>query len=186
MKIKTYYQYLMYVLEHKKNVFKVCWKKKMYKHAFTHDLSKFCKKEFIPYAKYFYIDKDTYKAEFKQAWEHHYKNNPHHWQYWLDENKQPKSIPEKHIMEMISDWEAMGLKFKDTAQSYYLKNYDSINLEYNTRVLLEYMLNLNPSIANNYGHTLKEFANMHDEQQYNLNFGYIKENYGVDTYKILK
>lgn len=114
MRIKTYYQYLMYVLEHKKNVFKVCWKKKMYKHAFTHDLSKFCKKEFIPYAKYFYIDKDTYKAEFKQAWEHHYKNNPHHWQYW------------------------------------------------------------------------KEFANMQDEQQYNLNFGYIKENYGVDTYKILK
>ena len=40
---------------------------------------------------------------------------------------------------MICDWEAMSLKFGGFAQEYYLKNYNSIKLEYNTRILLEMM-----------------------------------------------
>ena len=52
--MNKYWKYLLYVLEHKKNVFKTCWKRGLYLHALTHDLSKFMPDEFIPYARYFY------------------------------------------------------------------------------------------------------------------------------------
>ena len=48
--MKLYYEYLKYVLEHKKNVFKTCRKRGLKLHALTHDLSKFSPSEFIPYA----------------------------------------------------------------------------------------------------------------------------------------
>lgn len=76
-----YYEYLKYVLEHKKNVFIECmnmakeywnepyWRKdnkkiarELFIHAFTHDLSKFSYKEFKPYARYF-------SGKFKTPWE---------------------------------------------------------------------------------------------------------------------
>jgi len=185
MNIKPYWKYLLYVLEHKKNVFKICWKRKFYGHAFTHDLSKFHPKEFFAYTKYFYIDKQQFKEEFDKAWEHHYSNNPHHWEYWLQTGVL-EPIPEKYLYQMIADWEGMSLKFGDTAQAYYLNHYDEIKLEYNTRVLLEYLLDINDSLTINYGHTLKEFANAYDEDYYNCNFGYIIKKYGIDSYILLK
>ena len=186
MKIKPYYNYLKYILEHKKNVFKTCWKRKLYLHAITHDLSKFSPQEFIPYANYFYISKEKYKNEFYKAWEHHYKNNPHHWDYWLDEKGIPQRMDSKYLNQMICDWEAMSLKFGGFAQEYYLKNYRKIKLEYNTRLLLEMMLKINDSLANNSGHTLDEFVVMWDEVEYNRYFGFIKDIYGVDSYGLLK
>jgi len=214
MKIKPYYNYLKYVLEHKKNVFKTCWKRKLYLHAITHDLSKFSPKEFIPYAEWFYgyhgvkLEKEfTYeqlnnqslykmscisrnylecKRNFNKAWEHHYKNNPHHWDYWLDAKGIPQRMDSKYLNQMIADWEAMSLKFGGFAQEYYLRNYNNIKLEYNTRLLLEMMLKINDSLANNYGHTLEEFVIMYDENEYNRYFGFIKDVYGVDSYGLLK
>ena len=211
MKIKPYYNYLKYVLEHKKNVFKTCWKRKLYLHAITHDLSKFNPKEFIPYAEWFYgyhgvkLEKEfTYeqlnnqslykmscisrnylecKSNFDKAWEHH---NPHHWNYWLDEKGIPQRMDSKYLSQMICDWEAMSLKFGGFAQEYYLNNYNNIKLEYNTRILLEFMLGLNDSLVNNYGHTLEEFANMWDEVEYNRCFGFIKDIYGVDSCGLLR
>jgi len=210
MKIKQYYNYLKYILEHKKNVFKTCWKRKLYLHAITHDLSKFSPQEFIPYAEWFYgyygvkLEKDynheqlnngmscvsnnylECKSNFNKAWEHHYKNNPHHWNYWLDDKGVPQSIPNQYLGQMIADWEAMGLKFGDTAQAYYLNNYRKIKLEYDTRLWLEYILGINNSLANNYGHTLGEFTCMWDENEYNRYFGFIKDKYGVDSYELLR
>jgi len=186
MKIKPYYDYLKYVLEHKKNVFKTCWKRKLYFHAITHDLSKFSPQEFIPYANYFYMSKDKYKDKFDKAWEHHYKNNPHHWDHWLDDKGVPQKMDSKYLNQMIADWEAMSLKFGGFAQEYYLNNYNNIKLDYDTRLLLEMMLGLNDSLANNYGHTLEEFVVMWDENEYNRYFGFIKYVYGVDSYGLLK
>jgi len=186
MSIKPYWDYFKYVLEHKKNVFKTCWSKGLYKHAITHDLSKFSSQEFVSYAKYFYINKEEFKQEFDKAWEHHYKNNPHHWDYWLDENGVPKTIPDRYLRQMIADWEGMSLKFGDTAQEYYLNNYKKIKLDRDTRIKLEMMLGLNDSLAHNYGHTLEEFANMWDESEYNMVFRFIKNGYGVDSYELLK
>ena len=95
-----YLDYTKYVLEHKKNVFKTCWKRGLYIHAFTHDLSKFSPSEFFPYAEWFYGEygtkfkvtddtpiedivkhKDT-EEKFNRAWEHHYEHNKHHWEHW--------------------------------------------------------------------------------------------------------
>ena len=132
-------KYLLYVLEHKWNVFKVAVSKGMFIHAFTHDLSKLSGSEFLPYAKYFYKNKINHKHEFEMAWRHHYYNNPHHWQYWLsrDEKKEPAEIPYKYIKQMVVDWEAMSLKFGDTAKDYYLKNKNDIKLTNSTRIILE-------------------------------------------------
>jgi hypothetical protein len=114
-----------------------CWRRGLYKHAITHDLSKFHPKEFFAYAKYFYISEENYKDEFKIAKEHHYRKNPHHWQYWLDKNGEPLEMSQEAIEQMIADWEGMGLEFGDTAQEYYLKNRERIKLDDTTRKCLE-------------------------------------------------
>jgi len=126
------------------------------------------------------------KRNFDKAWEHHYKNNPHHWNYWLDEKSVPRRIDGKYLEQMIADWEAMGLKFGGSAQAYYLRNYNNIKLERDTRIKLEMMLGLNDSLAHNYGHTLEEFVNMWDESEYNMVFRFVKDRYGVDSYELLK
>jgi len=178
--------YFKYVIEHKKNVFKTAWKRGLYIHAFTHDLSKFSGSEFLPYAKYFYKDKEKYKYDFEMAWRHHYYNNPHHWQHWLDENDKPTNIPHKHIEEMIADWEGMALKFGDSAQNYYLSNYKKIKLTDTTRMTVEFELGLNLSIIHNYGHTLKQFYDMYSEKEFMNKFGWIEDRFNVNLTEILK
>lgn len=199
--MKKYLKYLKYVLEHKKNVFIECWKAKEYKHAFTHDLSKFRPSEFIPYARHFYGDyipsavlnnvpalprrckqvtKEDVKAEFEKAWILHYKRNKHHPEYWNMRNMDLESIA-----HMVCDLKAMGRKFGDTAQEYYLNNYDKWELSYQTRMDLEYELGLNESQFHNYGHTLKDFAKIYDEDTYNGYFGFIRDEYKIDSYKLL-
>lgn len=102
--MKKYWIYLKYILEHKKNVFKTCWKRGLYIHAFTHDLSKFLPSEFFPYANWFYgeygidiglcpvqahLHFDKHKKtenEFEEALEKHYIRNKHHWKHWEKDN----------------------------------------------------------------------------------------------------
>ncbi|MGX4600275.1 DUF5662 family protein [Faecalimicrobium sp. JNUCC 81] len=168
----NYFGYLTYVLEHKKNVFKTCWKRGLYLHAFTHDLSKFRPSEFVPYAKWFYgkegkelesfikkwdnkiedVDFDKLKERnrrckvyFKYAWCDHYERNKHHWNHWFNPiTNKCKRMPYKYIMQMICDWEAMALKFGDTAQQFYMNNYDKIELSVESRCDLEFELGLIP------------------------------------------
>lgn len=138
--IKPYWQYLKYVIEHKKNVFMECWKEGLYWQAIIHDLSKFLPSEFIPYARYFYIDKEKYKNDFKKACELHYKRNKHHWNCWWEQKKD--MLPE-YVKEMIADWWTMGRKFGNTPQEFYLKNYNNIHLTKQTRLMVEQYLGLN-------------------------------------------
>ena len=123
--MNKYFNYLKYILEHKKNVFIECWKEGLYLHAFTHDLSKFNPIEFIPYANYFYgyhgvkLEKEynseqlnngmsnlsknylECKNNFDEAWEHHYKNNKHHWNYWTNNNGIATDMPIKYIKQIF-------------------------------------------------------------------------------------
>ena len=154
----NYLEYLKYILEHKRNIFKICWKERLYLHAFTHDLSKFYPNEFIPYAKWFYgeygvkinndienkpisirVKHSLLKDRFKKAFEKHYAKNKHHWNYWINQ-----AMPEKYIIQMICDWKAMSLKFGGTAQEYYANNYDKIDLTIESRCKLEFNLGLIP------------------------------------------
>lgn len=140
---------------------------------------------------------------FHDAWIHHLTHNKHHWNYWLYDidmyydgmisdiedckYDEPKEMDERYLSEMIYDWEAMADKFGDTAQEFYLKNYNKIQLNVNTRILLEWKLGLNMSFECNYGHTIKQFVDMYDEKTFYQCIGhYIIDKYGMDMYKILK
>jgi hypothetical protein len=143
--MKKYWNYFIYVVEHKKNVFIECWKAGLYIHAFTHDLSKFRPSEFIPYAKKNeggFKNKKSQSVEmnFSLAWLHHQNRNKHHWEYWMCRDGYSLPIPTLYIRQIICDWKAMGRKFDDTAQNYYEKNKSKIKLTPLTRELLEYGL----------------------------------------------
>lgn len=164
--IKCYWDYFKYVIEHKKNVFIECWKEGLYFHAFTHDLSKFSLTEFKAYAINFYAEKDCSRCEYYwhcdrykiitlgsgeyakeckeyRYWDfidtkrHHYRHNKHHWNYWIG-----KEIPEIYIKQMICDWKAMCKKSGGTVQEFYMLNHDTIEINHNSRVLLEFNLGL--------------------------------------------
>lgn len=225
-----YWEYFKYVMKHKKNVFRECVKRKMYLHAFTHDLSKFSPLEFFAYAENFYGEKDCTKCknymncnynqiglgsgpwakeckeyrykDFNDAWEHHQIRNKHHWNYWtydidmyyenpgvqLKECKleTPREMPDRYILQMICDWIAMGVEFNNTAQEFYLRNYNKIELNDYTRLIVEFQLDLNDSMICNYGHTLKQFKDKYTKEEYNRVIGNeLYDRYGIDTYNTI-
>lgn len=139
--MKKYYDYLKYVLEHKRNVFIECWKDRLYLHALTHDLSKFSPIEFITYAKNFYgYEEEKKYSNFDYGWLHHQRNNKHHWDYWVNSKGIALDMPIKYIKQMICDWKGMSRKFGDTPQLYYKNNRHKMNLSISTRCHVEYIL----------------------------------------------
>ena len=98
----------------------------LYLQVKNHDVSKFSENEFVQYRRSFYpIIEDEYNHDFSKAWDHHKKENSHHWENWT---KRKQSGWRIHCAHMIIDWMAMGYKFGDTAQSYYEKNKDEIKI----------------------------------------------------------
>ena len=98
----------------------------------THDASKFSDAEFDGYrAKYYPTQKEASDPEMQEAladryercWVHHYTTNWHHPEYWYNqETKTAKDMPLIAIVEMICDWEAMGMKFNNIALSWWEKD----------------------------------------------------------------
>lgn len=108
----------------------------------VHDDSKFSTEEFDAYRKNFYPinkkEKEDNKQNFLLAWEHHYKNNRHHWQarqYDQDDELSFETIMD--IIENVCDWLAMGYNFGDRPYQYYEKNKDFIKLPQKQQELLE-------------------------------------------------
>uniref|UniRef100_C6E6S4 Uncharacterized protein n=1 Tax=Geobacter sp. (strain M21) TaxID=443144 RepID=C6E6S4_GEOSM len=94
----------------------------------AHDVSKMSAEEFIQYQRYFYPFGEKDANGFDSAWQHHLEGNPHHWQAWT---KLAETFPNDqacHCVCMVCDWMAMGMKFNDTAEQYYEKNCDKIEL----------------------------------------------------------
>lgn len=118
-----YFKFLISLLKHKWFVFiaGVRVEKISLLRLIIHDYSKFSKEEFGAYARKFYGEypnkddisvvngwytgklKSEINEEFGKAWTHHYKNNPHHWQYWIRADK-PVAMFEEDLREMIADW----------------------------------------------------------------------------------
>lgn len=106
-----------------------------------HDRSKLDRSEFEGYRQWFYPEGDfKTKSLFDVAWNHHQKNNPHHWQYWLmwkPEGTEALEMPFEYIIEMLCDWAAMSVKFKDTPSAFYQKEKDNMLLAPNTLSCIE-------------------------------------------------
>lgn len=98
-----------------------------------HDASKFSDSEFDGYrAKYYPTTREQAGDEslkndiderYEECWKHHYENNPHHPEHWLDhENNICKDMTLDAIIEMLCDWEAMSLKFNTSTVDWYTNN----------------------------------------------------------------
>lgn len=144
--------YNEYIREHRNNVFKA-WQEMQIKckdepfivddwlygiitqEIKYHDMTKYSSEEFTQYRKNFYpcSEEEKDKAEFEKACKHHYANNSHHWQYWInDDGTFKKAVPWDMMIayvEMVCDWTAMAYKFGDNALSYYEKNKNEIKIE---------------------------------------------------------
>lgn len=111
-----------------------------------HDASKDDPVEFIAYRNYFYDPEGhprSHSEEFNQAWNHHQKCNPHHWQYWclindVDEPQvEPLDMPFEYIIEMLCDWQSAGNHYGNTAYDWYSQQKDKMMLSENTRNIVE-------------------------------------------------
>lgn len=94
-----------------------------------HDESKLSAQEFTQYRQRWFPceGEDQNDEDFQKAWEHHWKDNPHHWQNWTT-NGSDYMYGDYYVVIMLCDWVAMGFEFGNTAKSFYEKNKDSINL----------------------------------------------------------
>ncbi len=120
----------------------------------SHDKSKFSDEEFYGYCQYFNATKEDEEDEikFKKSWNHHQKNNPHHWEYWLlyeDGNIEVLEMDFIYIFEMLCDWTAMSYKFEDIPGDFYKKNKEEIILGKKTREIVEFYLPIFDIIAEN-------------------------------------
>lgn len=204
MNLKPYLDYFKYVCEHKKNVFIECMKDGLFLRAFTHDLSKFRPSEFIPYARYFYIDKKRYQEAFDKAWELHYKRNKHHPEYaktvlicipGSKPYERYEDMALNDIREMICDLKAMSRKFGGSAQEYYLKNYHEFDMSLGTRRTLDYLLGLSGTLyiptgckRNIPGSCLLEIVNdASDKDGFNTSMKSVVKRYPeLDIYELVK
>ncbi|MBU0907340.1 MAG: hypothetical protein KKE05_04265 [Nanoarchaeota archaeon] len=115
-------KYLKYLLRHKWYVAIECFKRGLYLHAFTHDLSKFRPSEWFPYVEYFYgnwnrnepddakywAGRDKVQKPFDMAWLLHQHRNKHHWQHYVLKEDEGRTkalpIPSKVLLQMACDW----------------------------------------------------------------------------------
>lgn len=159
---KQEYKYKKYIKEHRDNVFKAflemqkcpliyqyCDEKlieKLKSRILIHDMSKYSKEEFDAYRKNFFpinnSEKENNKENFEKAWQHHWQNNPHHWQYRQNKKDFSKENDEDilNVLENICDWLAMGYKFNDRPYQYYEKNKEKILLNKEETKFLEHII----------------------------------------------
>ena len=157
--MRDHIAYLGYVLRHKRFVRQCCritrapfWR------SIIHDWSKFTPVEWRPYVHSFYnrdgtkrdwkARTDEDKAAFNVAWNHHQKNNKHHWQYWvlINDSDDPKMrslpIPETYIREMVADWTGAGMAITGRMEvgEWYSKNKEKMILHDETRHRVEELI----------------------------------------------
>ena len=144
--------YFQYIEEHINNVINV-WNMVigLYPNFKTydiiqHDKSKYSDKEFDGYRQYFYPKPGQEKDinYFNFAWNHHQKTNPHHWEFWLlikitdgVQTLTPIEIPQLRLIEMLCDWTAMSIKFKNLPSEWYNKNKNNMLIHPNSQKWLE-------------------------------------------------
>lgn len=146
--------YIQYIDDHRKNVLVAFYRfapwiclslsmlnpfyKQLRSCVANHDLSKYEKEEFGYYRQFFFPEKEQIKDKLKflRGWQHHYRNNKHHWEYWVDNNT-AKEMDKTSVAEMILDWIAMSLHFKTNPMVWYKQNKNRMVLGKQTRKSVE-------------------------------------------------
>jgi len=147
-------EYTEYINEHIDNVQKV-WKsvsdkfnsdisQRINNLIKIHDQSKYGPQEFRPYQQWFYPinSKEKNKTLFNYGWNHHQKNNPHHWEYWVMQEGIILPMIFEYAIEMLCDWSAMSLKFKDTPGEFYNQNKHKILIHDDTKQIINRYISL--------------------------------------------
>lgn len=99
-----------------------------------HDSSKYEEPEWTGYLNHWYPEnkEDSLKTEeYDNACKHHIQNNPHHWNYWIDEennliediNKQEYLL---YCVERVCDWMAMSIQNNNNLIDWYSVNRDTL------------------------------------------------------------
>lgn len=117
----------------------------------NHDYSKTQLDEYKAYDAYFYGRNVSYAVaqEFNKAWLLHIHRNPHHWQYWILINDDPKEgevlieMPYNYVLEMICDWWAFSWAKENLNEifSWYEERKKYIKIHKNTIKIVESILN---------------------------------------------
>ena len=154
-------QYDLYLQQHKNNVYKgfewiqqnlpellidgVGWQTE-----FAHDASKSEPDEYEAYDAYYYGGNRSYQVvqDYNRAWLLHLHRNPHHWQYWVLINDDPKEgeiildMPDNYILEMICDWWAFSWAKGNLEEifGWYDEHKDYMKLSDRTRKSVELIL----------------------------------------------
>lgn len=141
--VLAHLKYFGYVLKHKWFVFLAGKKFGIsYWQLLIHDFTKFSRAEWTPYVNRFYRGIED-KSQFYKALMHHYENNPHHWNYWVDSvMDRPFPMPNKYIAEMVADW--MGAGRAKTGSwdivDWYCKHKNRMNMHPHTRKMVESLI----------------------------------------------
>ena len=108
-----------------------------------HDDSKFSNEEFPQYRNWFYPAENEMKndSDFAKAWEHHYKTNDHHPEYWVV-NGVANEMSRVAVAEMILDWEAMSRTFGGNPRSWYATSKSKFVFNPKTEFLVDRALNI--------------------------------------------
>ena len=103
-----------------------------------HDQSKYSDEEFDGYRQWFYPydHEEKNKKQFDASWEHHYKNNPHHPEYWIRDGY-IEDMTSIYIAEMLLDWESMSMYFGNDIREYYRAERDKKPLSENTKKIID-------------------------------------------------
>lgn len=157
-------EYDLYLEQHKGNVakgfewleenlpdiLKNCGDNLRWQVCIAHDQSKTESDEYEAYDRYFYGKNKSYQVmqDFNSAWLKHIHRNPHHWQYWILINDNPKEgkivldMPKNYIVEMICDWWAFSWKDGNLTEifKWYDEHKDYMKLSSKTRKTVEDIL----------------------------------------------
>ncbi len=108
-----FWGHLKTITLHKLRVTRLCFKMGLIKQGLLHDLSKYSPVEFWAGVRYFQgyrspIDAEKEAKGYSEGWLHHKGHNKHHWEYWIDRNKQCQGlfcveIPKRYVAEMVCD-----------------------------------------------------------------------------------
>jgi hypothetical protein len=112
----------------------------------NHDKSKYDSYEFGGYRQFFYPENENEKnaIAFNHAWNHHQKSNDHHWEYWLligiSGKIEALKMDLPSIIEMLCDWTAMSVKFKNIPSKWFDANKEKMVLHHDTFQTILYWL----------------------------------------------